>query len=180
MKFNPQIKDIFVQNNINYDEGMLYLLSIYFNLNIDEKKFEESIKQVNFTKIVERNYSTIPFSIVWNVPLFEGMQTNILWEWVTDYRNMFKNIRPDRASTINICLARMKNFFSTHPSVRKEDVMEATRMYLSTVKDPAYLVSAHYFIKKDKGINEASKLEEFLDILSERSKTVSIKDKMLQ
>ena len=48
MKFNSQIKDIFVQNNINYDEGMLYLLSIYFNLNIDEKKFEQIWQAIEY------------------------------------------------------------------------------------------------------------------------------------
>jgi hypothetical protein len=50
---------------------MLYLLSIYFNLRIDEKKFEQSMKQVNFSKIVERDYLGNEISVIWNTPLFE-------------------------------------------------------------------------------------------------------------
>lgn len=179
MKINPQIREIFLQNNVDYDEGILYLLSIYFNLNISLEKFEQTIKQVNFTKIVDRDYSEITYKVVWHVPLFESSATDTLWDWVIEYRNMFKNIRPDRAGTINNCLSRMKNFFATHPSVRKEDVLEATKAYISTVKDPAFLISAHYFIKKDRGNNEASKLEEFLEIIEDQKKNAFQKNKML-
>jgi hypothetical protein len=34
---------------------------------------------------------------------------------------------------------------------KRQDVIGATEMYFSSINDPQYLVSAHYFIYKDKG-----------------------------
>lgn len=181
MKINPQLKSVLEDHNIDYDEGVLYLLSLHFGLKIDSEKFEKTIKQVNFVKIVERDYSanTELFTVRWNISLFENQEVNTAWDWVVEFRNMFRSIRPDRASTLNICLARMKDLFSKNPHYRKEDVLEATKMYLRTVKDTNYLISAHYFIKKDKGVNEQSKLMEFLEILYENRKLSSTREKML-
>lgn len=168
MQINKRLKEIFEEYSINYDEGILYLLAVFFNLKIDEEKFEETIKKVNFAKIVERDYDFV--TVKWNISLFDEQNIEDDWEWVVTWRNLFKNIKPDRAGTLNMCLARMKQFFASHPSVRKDDVMEATKMYLSTVNDPNYLTSAHYFIKKDKAANEQSKLQEFLEILKDKKK----------
>jgi len=168
MEINKKLKTIFADYNIDYDEGILYLLSIYFHLRIDEKKFEETIKKVNFAKIVERDYET--GTAIWNMPLFEGQIIKDEWSWVETWREQFKKLRLDRGGTSSICLTRMKQFFAKNPHIRKEDVIEATKMYLETVKDPTYLISAHYFIKKDKGTNEQSKLEEFIEIVLDKKK----------
>lgn len=181
IKLNPNLKTLLEDYNIDYNEGVLYLLSLYFELNIDSVKFEKTIKQVNFVKLVERDYAaqTTPYTIKWNIALFENQQFDDIWDWVIEFRNMFKNIRPDRASTLNTCLSRMKNLFSKNPHIRKDDVLEATKMYLRTVRDPNFLISAHYFIKKDKGINEQSKLEEFLEIIYDNRKKANNREKML-
>lgn len=181
MKIHPNLKSLLEDYNIDYDEGVLYLLSLYFGLKIDSVKIEKTIKQINFVKLVERDYNaqTTPYTIKWNVPLFENQQVNDVWDWVAEFRNMFKTIRPDRASTLNICLSRMKHLFSKNPHIRKEDVLEATKMYLRTVRDPNFLISAHYFIKKDKGVNEQSKLEEFLEIIYDNRRKMNTREKML-
>lgn len=171
MKINLKLKSIFDEFAIDYDEGILYLLSIFFHLKINEEKFEETIKKVNFAKIVERDYETK--TVIWNTPLFEGTNVENNWDWVISWRNLFKDIRPDRAGTLNLCLTRMKQFFAKNPHVRREDVLKATQLYLETVTDSAYLTSAHYFIKKDKGTNEQSKLEEFIEIVLDRKKAIS-------
>lgn len=177
MKINPDLKRIFREHNINYDEGILYLLSLYFGIVIPESKFEQTIKQINFIKVVERNYKSDSNDLIWNVPLFESQ--NLLWDWVIEYREMFRRIRKDRGGTLDSCLVRMKKFFAENPEVRKEDVIEATKMYLRTVTDPAYLTGADYFITKDKGIDAKSKLMLYLEILYEKRKESKNSTKMM-
>jgi len=70
MKINPEIEILLQQYNIDLDEGLLYLLSVHFKLNIDERKFEQTIRQINFTKIVDREYTEDSVLIKWNMPLF--------------------------------------------------------------------------------------------------------------
>lgn len=184
MIINPKIQKIFKEYNINYDEGILYLLAIHFNLKIPEEMIEETIKQVNFSKIVERDYSTN--SIKWNTPLFftknedEKNNKDENWIWVTDeFRTIFTDVRIDAGGDKNACLIRMKKLFMHNPHVRKEDVIEATKMYVYSVKDPQYLQRADYFIEKGKGTDRISRLEEFLEIVKAREKQiVTINPKM--
>ena len=58
----------------------------------------------------------------------------------------------------------MKDFFSKHPEVRKQDIIDAAELYLSTTTNPEYIMSADYFIWKDKGRNQRSMLETYLEL----------------
>ena len=57
----------------------------------------------------------------------------------------------------------MKRFFSKYPNYRKDDIMKATRAYLSTVTDPKYCKKSHRFIYEDSGVNEYSLLLEWCE-----------------
>ena len=52
----------------------------------------------------------------------------------------------------------MKKFFAENPEVRKEDVVNATQMYFSSLTDRQYLTSSHYFIYKGVGRDKLSAL----------------------
>lgn len=175
MRINPNLKDIFQHHNIDYDEGILYLLSLYFGVKMDEIKFEKTIKQVNICKIVERDLNTK--SLTWNEPLFEGQNT--AWEWLSEYRKMFTAVNKSRGGSMPAITVRMKKFFAEQPHVRKEDVMEATRMYMRTISNPQYLQSADYFISKGMGADRTSKLLEHIDILMEIRKKSQATSKMM-
>lgn len=173
MIINPKLQKAFKEYNIDYDEGILYLLSVHFNLILPEEKFEQTIKQVNFSKIIERDYSNK--TIKWNISLFYEKDEKIVedenWSWVIDeYRKIFTDIRTDAGGTKETCILKMKKLFANKPHIRKDDIIEATKMYVFGVKDPQYLQKADYFIEKGRGIDRTSRLEEFLEILVNREK----------
>jgi hypothetical protein len=161
-KINENIIKTLTSNAIG-DEGIIYLLSIYFNL--DVKCIPQKIQtKVNLLKIVERDYDAASFSVKWNEPLFEGESpTQSHWDWVEDWRKLFKRVNPERDGTKKYCITRMKKFFSKFPNYRKEDVMIATRAYLGSVASPQYCKKAHKFIFEGSGVNEYSLLLEWCE-----------------
>jgi hypothetical protein len=159
---NPKLKEIFQQFNIDYTEGVLYLTAVFYQLPINEnlvKALDTTIKQVNISKVIDRDYKN--HTIIWNEPLFNTQETQ--WGWVEEYRKLFRSVRPDRAGTSISCTKRMKEYFKDNPSVRKDDVMEATRLYLKELTNPDYLQGADYFIKKGVGAAVTSKLTEYVE-----------------
>lgn len=172
---NPKLKEVFQQHNIDYSEGMVYLLAVYYKVPFNDnlkKALEKTIVKVNVSHIMEREYST--GDIKWNMPLFNTQE--IKWFWVDEeYRKLFKNIRPDRAGTSVTCLRRMKELFRENPEIRKEDVMEATRLYISEVNSD-YLQGADYFIKKGVGASATSKLMEHLERIALKKEVDQIRN----
>jgi len=160
---NKQLLDILEENRIP-DTGILYLLAIYYNLDAQHLIDDDVQKKVNMLKIVERDYDADEFTIKWNMPLMEGEKPTVShWDWVDDWRKLFKQVNPERTGVKQYCIARMKRFFSKYPNYRQDDVMKATRAYLSTISDPKYCKKAHRFIYEDSGVNEYSLLLEWCE-----------------
>ncbi len=184
MNINPEIPKILVAHNINPDIGTLYLVGIYFELikSPETDPFPEHIgKQINLTKIVERDYANNR-EVVWKVPLFftDGVPVDKNWLWIEDYRNLFGQIKHEAIGNKRDCEKKMQKFFSNNPHVRKEDVMQAANLYLSEFRrsatDPKYLQRADYFISKivraEGGSQYNSRLEMYLEIIARgRDKT---------
>jgi hypothetical protein len=162
MKLNEEVTKLLLQNSIGHD-GILYLLSIYYELHTN--CISEPIqKKVNMLKIAERVYNGYDFHIKWNIALFEGEKpTESYWDWVDDWRKLFKKVNAERDGTKRYCVARMKKFFSRFPEYRKEQVMAATKAYLSTVTNGQYLKKADKFIFEGSGVNEYSHLLEWCE-----------------
>lgn len=162
MKLNEEVTNLLLKNSIGHD-GILYLLSIYFELHIN--CIPETIQQkVNILKIAERQYDGYDFHVKWNIPLFEGESpTESYWDWVNEWRKLFKRVNAERDGTKRYCVARMKKFFSRFPEYRKEHVMAATKAYLSTVTDGQYCKKADKFIFEGSGVNEYSLLLEWCE-----------------
>lgn len=98
------------------------------------------------------------------------------FKWVSKFRDLFKQVNPDRWGTLSTCKERMKKFFSENPEVRVDEVMDATIMYLKNT-DRRYIMKSHKFIYDGAGTSRNSTLEEWIEKLKEvSSNTQSPKD----
>lgn len=154
MEINEEVTEILKEFKINKSEGLLCLLGIYFKLDVEKVCSEDTVKAINLTKIVEKNYTN--GLIKWNVPLFKGQQTE--WDWVKDGYNKLWDRNQDRKDSSTACIKRMQEWFKKYPHYRKEDVQKATMAYHASVKDPQYLKRSASFIFEGQGGTKISQL----------------------
>ena len=182
-EFNPEVYDKLKEHGIieqiDTNEALCYLLAIYYELHVTCIN-ERIIRQVNLTKIVERDYFVIQSNTTnptkWNISLFivpEQVDNN--WEWVDkEYRIKFKAISGDKAGDKNGCIAKMKQFFAANPEVRKQDVIDAAELYIApfrtATQNAKYMQRADYFISKKEAGAKLSRLEQYLEQLKDRKK----------
>ena len=176
MQFNPEILEILKEFKIGKDEGLLYLLGIYHNLDVEKIAPEEVIKTMNLTKIVDKDYKTN--TITWNIPLFLGQET--AFDWVADWIEPFGRLNPDRKGSSRDATPRMKDFFKKYPEYRKEDVYKARDLYLASVRDPKYLMKSHKFIFDGAGAMKKSTLLEYCEKVKTSSSSSNIKGTLMQ
>jgi hypothetical protein len=156
MVINKEIFEIFKEFQIDKDEGLLYLLSLYFNVNSNLFS-NEFVEKICTTGIFYQDSS----GLNWSITLFENQEN--AWSWIKEeYIPLFKNANKDRGGNHRDCLTRFKKLFSKYPDIRKQEVIEATRLYISE-KDPAFIRNSHYFIEKGVGANKSSDLLEYID-----------------
>lgn len=165
MELNNEIVEILKTHKIDKDQGLLCLLGIFHELEIETSIPHEVVRAVTLTKIVEKDYTNK--TIKWNIPLYSGQQT--AFDWVGDWIEPFGKINPERKGTKRDCISRMKKFFSENPEYRKEDVFKARDMYLSTIKDPQFLKLSHKFIYEGSGAFKSSMLLQWCEKLKEKS-----------
>lgn len=164
IEINPKIREVLVKNNIPLNEGILLLLSLYHGIKpkIVNQKLE---RKIFAAKIVNFSYDT--HSLVWNVPLYKGLEKSIdNFDWITEYMDLFKAYNPERRGLKSSVLARMKKFMKKYPSVTKEKILEATKAYLSSVTNTQYVMMSHKFIATQDG---GEPLKDFIDSLSDPS-----------
>lgn len=169
MKLNPELRKIFDEFNIDPAMGIFCLLSIYHVIAIKgdlAKILEPVMMQINVAKIVDKDYKSN--TLIWNVPLYEGEENE--WSWIDkEYRPLFKSVNKLKGGSSSSCIRKMKEFFKKHPAVRKQDVIEAAKLYITTERDPMYLQQADYFISKnsDNKSSFTSRLEQYLELVNE-------------
>jgi len=160
LNINSQIKDKLASKNISLHDGLCFLLCIYYGVKPSYIP-EELARRILAVGIVTKDYSND--TIEWKIPLFE--ETINGFEWITEWMDLFKVVNKDRRGVKNYVLKRMKTFFINNPSVRVEQVMEATKMYLRSVDNPIYCKKSHKFIYEADG---SSMLEEYVALHGER------------
>lgn len=166
-KINKKIIEILEEQRIPINTGILCLLGIYYGIDY-EKLYDTSsliqttVSQLNVSGIYTYDLGTN--EVIWYLPLLEGENVVTEWDWLHEYRDMFRAIRKDAGGTYDGVRKKMQKFFADHPSVRKEDILLAAEMYLRTLSDPKYIQRADYFIKKN-GPDPQSRLEEYLEIV---------------
>ena len=114
----------------------------------------------------------------WKVPLFNE-EKNEHFEWTVDWMQLFERVNPNRKGTKSAVSVRMKRFFAENPHVRKDDVFEATRRYISTVSDPQFLKSSHKFIYEGSGFKQVSLLKQYVDMVLEKPKESGRSNRMM-
>ena len=155
MNINDEILEILSEVKIQKDDGICYLLSLFYGYK--PEFIPDSFKQkMNITGIYQEERG----SIKWNVPLFEGQQTT--FEWVKDYCQLFKDANSLRAGHVREATALLKKLFATNPELRKDDIMNATRMYIRNT-DPKYIMMPHYFIQKGIGASKTTTILDWIE-----------------
>lgn len=172
MKINSDINKKLFDYKIPYGDGVLYLLSVYYDL---KESFIPDIlkKKVHASNIFEYNSKE---GVIWRIPLFEDMSTH--FDWVKDFRILFATKNRERAGDLSACTKRMKKYFSTNPDVRKDEVMEAAELYLKNC-EAQFVMKSHNFIYDDKEISELSNwIEQVREIRENEEKRFTYNTKM--
>lgn len=162
--FNTQIRDTLTKHNIPIHDGISYLLCQFYGT--DPSYIPKDLER----KVLATNILTMDYdsgNIKWNIPLFEEQETG--FEWIGEWMDLFKQINPERRGVKSDVLRRMKKFFINNPSIRKDEVFEATNNYLKGISDPKYCKKSSKFIYEMDG---TSMLLDYVEkIEQERSKT---------
>ena len=169
MQINPQIRTVLTEFNIPVEDGIAYLLSIFFNCRPSYTP-PLLVQRMNVTNILGIDSNR---EVIWHIPLFTNKEAIDKWKWVLEWNLEFKRINSKRAAVSRDAITRMKAFFADNPDVRKEEVIEATKMYFKTLSSPDYLISSHYFISKGVGRDRTSALlgwiEKYREAISDTS-----------
>lgn len=173
MGINPAIKSILEENGVDYQDGLTYLLCVYYD--VYPSFIPDSLKRlVNDTKIVVLTSE----DITWQIPLFDKEVDNSTFSWViTEYVALFKNIGKGTHGKESI--KRMKKFFATYPDVRKDEVIDATVMYLQNT-NRTYVRNPHYFIFKGSGYAMTSDLYAWVETLRQERKELENRSNSIQ
>lgn len=159
MRINPQIEQILQEFGIPREDGLAYLLSVYFDVRPSYTP-PLLVQRINVTNILGIDSEK---QLMWHHPLFDEQETVTKWDWIRDWVDLFGKVNKSRKGSISTCIVRMKAFFAQNPDVRKDEVIAATEMYLRNVTNPDYLITSYYFIYKDKGKDRTSPLEEWIE-----------------
>lgn len=166
MKINAQIEKTLQEYNIPVPDGIAYLLCVYFGYRPSYTPID-LIRKMNVTNILGIS-NTSDREVIWNIPLFETVSQQ-KWDWVKEWNSQFGLKNRQRQGADSTVLTRMKAFFADNPDVRQEEVIGATQLYFSSVSDPNYLISSHYFIYKGVGKDRSSTLETWVQRYKELS-----------
>lgn len=172
MKINPEIINIVKKETENTDEGILYLISVFFKIKYNFN--EDLMNLINSLKIFEIKNGKLK----WNLPLFvERNKTDYDEEeldFIERYRNLWKNIDISKAGSRSVIIKKIEEFKKKNPDISDEDILEAAQMYieeyLANNSSTKFLTQADYFISKydPNKTSYTSKLELYLDILKEK------------
>lgn len=104
-----------------------------------------------------------------NIDFKNTINTLDVENWIEEWRNLFpakveSGGRPVKGSKQG-CIKKMKSFLKNNPEVTKEEIFEATRIYVFDRKrnDYKFMVTADYFIEK----NNVSLLESLIEKFKE-------------
>jgi len=162
-KINPELIKAIESKNFYVVDCLAVLFCIDSLQEIPSYVPSQLVYYLDLAGIIKKNSSN-NFELVF--PLYEEQEknsTDLKWDWVKEWRDMFKSAYSERAGSTTTCIARMKTFFSENPEVRKEDIFGATMLYLESVQDAKYLTTSHKFIYDGAGKSRNSKLEEWVE-----------------
>ena len=88
---------------------------------------------------------------------------NDLDEFIEDFRLLWKGLKPGSMGSPIACRSKMERWMRENPKYTKEDVLRASKVYISSLNNYQYLQQADYFIYKKDAHGESSRLSAFID-----------------
>lgn len=165
MDINKELTSALEKCNLgNPNTTMAFLLCNYFNIDVQFKHdIKDDLLELSKRNIISRDITKSPFGITLNIPLFKEKIHEVKQEFIDEYRELFKGIRIKSMGNRQDCIEKMKRFRETYPQYSEEDIIKATKYYISHT-DPRFTRYANYFIfKRENGIE----LSDLLTILEE-------------
>lgn len=178
LSFEQIIVLIKIKNNINlYEEEKLLLKDLESNL---------FIKIITNQKNVLRQKGLLLLDEMSSLKLDKTNDKKVtitydkeFIEFIIEFRNKFKGLKPGSMGSMGACMAKMKRWIESNPNYSKEEILKATDNYLSSLTSYNYLQQADYFIyKKESNKEESSRLSAFIDeleITPEENWTINLK-----
>lgn len=149
-----------------------YLLCMYYNLYPSYLPLQEMQEKAEGIGLIEIKTDIVKFLI----PLFKDNKDEIdeNWKWVEDeYIPLFKEV--GKGNPIREVLPRMKKIFANNPDIRKDEVIEATKMYIRNTITK-YIRESRYFIMKGVGVQQTSDLLTWIDNYRKLNKPIQQRD----
>jgi hypothetical protein len=99
--------------------------------------------------------------------VFKVEDTNVK-DWIQEYRNIFKGIKPGSMGDSIACLVKMDKFLKVYHEYNKETILEAAKLYIDSLDDFRFIQRADYFISKaDVDRVKESRLASFCEEVKE-------------
>jgi len=159
LNFNTDVVQLLKDNDINVNDGKLILIALYFNL---KPTFVPDDLKHKISKLGLFTYDKSKKEIKWKFDIFN--QSEI--DWLDEYRDLFKNVNKERKGDKKTVNNKLKKFMINYPTVTKEQIFNATKLYLRE-QNPTYVMDSGYFIEK----NGNSKILEYLNRLNKEEVT---------
>lgn len=161
LNFNTDVVQLLKDNDINVNDGKLILIALYFNL---KPTFVPDDLKHKIFKLGLFTYDKYKKEIKWKFDIFN--QSEI--DWLEEYRNLFKNVNKERKGDKKTVNNKLKKFMINYPTVTKEQIINATKLYLRE-QNPTYVMDSGYFIEK----NGNSKILEYLNRLDKEEEVTT-------
>ena len=161
LNFNPDVVELLKENNININDGKLVLIALYFNL---KPTFVPDDLKHKIFKLGLFIYDNHRKKIKWEFDIFNTGEI----DWLDEYRDLFHVVNKNRSGNKQTVLNKLKKFMIHYPTVTKEQIINATKLYLRE-QNPTYVMDSGYFIEK----NGNSKILEYLNRLDKEKEVTT-------
>lgn len=164
LNFNYDVVQLLKDNKINVNDGKLVLIALYFNL---KPTFVPDDLKHKIFNLGLFTYDKSKKEIKWKFDLFNTGEI----DWLDEYRNLFIVVNKSRGGGKQTVLNKLKKFMINYPTVTKEQIINATKLYLRE-QNPTYVMDSGYFIEK----NGNSKILEYLNRLGKEEEVSTFEE----
>ncbi len=166
---NPTLVSFFEKHEFYKGPLIAHLCAVY--LDFEYKPMER--KMIVEKNVLDQIYTVKNNKVTWKIPLFveNEADTGNTFDWVeTEYIPMFKHVNNKKGGKVREATMRMKAMFKKNPYMRKNDVLNATKLYQMET-NPNFIQDPHYFINKGVGSQITSNLLDYIDKYNDINKS---------
>ncbi len=166
---NPTLVNFFKKHEFYKGPLIAHLCAVY--LDFEYKPMER--KMIVEKNVLDQIYTVKNNKVTWKIPLFVENEADTVntFDWVEkEYIPMFKDVNNKKGGKVREATMRMKAMFKKKPYIRKNDVLNATKLYLRET-NPNFIQDPHYFINKGVGSQMTSNLLDYIDKYNDINKS---------